>query len=102
MINVDHGILPACTKEVKSDLNLDDANLGLLGSLVYAGLVLGKIILKIKFFVGSLFAMPIFNFCNTKFVLIVCLLLNSIALIMFTVTNEYYVLVLSRIFVGFF
>jgi len=42
MINVDHGILPACTKEVKSDLGLDDANLGLLGSLVYAGLVIGK------------------------------------------------------------
>eukprot|EP00347_Sterkiella_histriomuscorum_P017387 403349579 len=91
MINVDHGILPACTKEVKRDLHLDNANLGLLGSLVYAGLVL-----------GSLFAMPVFNYCNTKFVLIVCLLLNSIALIMFTVTNEYYVLVLSRICVGFF
>ena len=42
MINVDHGILPACTKEVKRDLHLDNANLGLLGSLVYAGLVLGN------------------------------------------------------------
>lgn len=42
MINVDHGILPACTKEVKRDLHLDNANLGLLGSLVYVGLVLGK------------------------------------------------------------
>ena len=42
MINVDHGILPACTKEVKRDLDLDNANLGLLGSLVYAGLVIGK------------------------------------------------------------
>ena len=41
MINVDHGILPACTKEVKEDLNLDNANLGLLGSLVYLGLVIG-------------------------------------------------------------
>lgn len=42
MINVDHGILPACTKEVKRDLDLDNANLGLLGSLVYVGLVLGN------------------------------------------------------------
>ena len=41
MINVDHGILPACTTEVKEDLQLDNANLGLLGSLVYAGLVIG-------------------------------------------------------------
>lgn len=42
MINVDHGILPACTQEVKDDLGLDNANLGLLGSLVYLGLVIGK------------------------------------------------------------
>lgn len=43
MINVDHGILPACTTELREDLHLDNANLGLLGSLVYAGLVLGKL-----------------------------------------------------------
>jgi hypothetical protein len=46
--------------------------------------------------------MPVFNYCNTKFVLIVCLLLNSVSLIMFTLTNQYYVLVLSRMSVGFF
>ncbi|CDW89605.1 major facilitator superfamily protein [Stylonychia lemnae] len=91
MINVDHGILPACTKEVKKDLHLDDANLGLLGSLVYAGLV-----------IGSLFAMPIFNYGNTKFVLIVCLLLNSFALLLFTLTDKYSMLVISRVSVGFF
>jgi hypothetical protein len=46
--------------------------------------------------------MPIFNYCNTKFVLIVCLLCNCGALILFTVSNEYYILVLSRVLVGFF
>ncbi len=46
MINVDHGILPASTQQVKDDLHLDNANLGLLGSLVYAGLVIGKSITK--------------------------------------------------------
>jgi hypothetical protein len=42
MINMDHGILPACTAEVRDDLDLDSADLGLLGSLVYLGLVIGK------------------------------------------------------------
>jgi len=100
MINVDHGILPACTKEVKEDLNLDNANLGLLGSLVYLGLVLGNFYLFES--IGSLSSVPIFNYCNTKFVLIVCMLCNCGSLILFTISNEYYVLVLSRIMVGFF
>lgn len=89
MINVDHGILPACTTEVKEDLQLDNANLGLLGSLVYAGLVIGNISISILIvsYLGSLFSMPVFNYCNTKFVLITCLLLNSAALVLFTLTN---------------
>lgn len=47
-------------------------------------------------------AMPVFNFCNTKFVLIVCLFLNSFSLLLFTFTNNFYVLSLSRMLVGFF
>jgi hypothetical protein len=43
MINVDHGILPACTAEVRDDLMLNNADLGLIGSIVYLGLVIGKI-----------------------------------------------------------
>ena len=41
MVNMDHGILPACTAEVRKDIGLDDASLGFLGSIVYLGLVLG-------------------------------------------------------------
>jgi MFS family permease len=87
---------------VKEDLKLDNANLGLLGSLVYGGLVIGKISNNKDNVIGSLFAMPVFNYCNTKFVLITCLLLNSASLLLFTVSNIYYVLVLSRVLVGFF
>ena len=42
MINIDHGILPAATTPLRQELGLDDLNLGLIGSLVYLGLVLGK------------------------------------------------------------
>jgi hypothetical protein len=42
MINMDHGIIPACTTEIMEDLDIDSADLGLLGSLVYLGLVIGN------------------------------------------------------------
>jgi hypothetical protein len=41
MINFDHGIIPAATTALKEDLKISNVNLGLLGSLVYLGLVLG-------------------------------------------------------------
>ena len=41
MVNVDHGILPAATTEVRKDLGLNNVDLGILGSLVYLGLVGG-------------------------------------------------------------
>jgi uncharacterized membrane protein len=46
--------------------------------------------------------MPVFSYCNTKFVIIVCLILNSGALLMFTVSTNFYVLATSRLLVGFF
>ena len=42
MINMDHGILPACTEEVRKDIGLDNVDLGILGSIVYLGLVIGN------------------------------------------------------------
>jgi len=40
--NCDHGILPAGAVGIKEDLNLDNAQYGLLGSIVFAGLTFGK------------------------------------------------------------
>ena len=42
LINVDHGSLPAATLNLKNDLELDNVGLGVLGSLVYLGLTVGK------------------------------------------------------------
>lgn len=91
MINVDHGILPASTTELKHDLNLNNVNIGLLGSLVYLGLVL-----------GSVFAMPVFKYCNAKLVIILCIFCNAGALMMFTMSEDFYILACSRLLVGFF
>jgi hypothetical protein len=43
LINFDHGIIPAVTTEIKSELLLTDLDLGILGSAVYAGLLLGSV-----------------------------------------------------------
>ena len=44
LINVDHGTIPAATVVMKEDLDLDNVSLGILGSLVFLGLALGKIL----------------------------------------------------------
>ena len=41
IINMDHGTIPSATSEIKSDLDIDDGSLGIFGSLVYLGNILG-------------------------------------------------------------
>lgn len=101
MLNVDHGIFPACTEEVREDIGLDNTAIGFMGSIVYLGLVVGKLI-KTLSYLGSLVAIPVLNYCNAKFVLSVCLLFNAASLFLFTVSTNYYVFLLSRFMVGFF
>ena len=42
MVNLDHGIFPACTEEVRQDIGIPNTALGIMGSIVYLGLVVGK------------------------------------------------------------
>lgn len=44
VVNMDHGVIPACTWELKSQLQVDDLFIGILGSLVFAGLMIGSIV----------------------------------------------------------
>ena len=39
LINLDHGILPACTSEMKKHFDMNETELGFLGSIVYLGIV---------------------------------------------------------------
>ena len=41
IVNMDHGTIPAATSEIKYDLNINDDTLGIFGSLVYFGNLLG-------------------------------------------------------------
>ena len=40
--NIDHGALPAGSTAIREDMNMDNAQYGFLGSIVFGGLALGK------------------------------------------------------------
>ncbi len=100
MVNLDHGIFPACTEEVRQDVGIPNTALGIMGSIVYLGLVVG--IQTSMTCLGSMCAIPVLNNMNTKFVLIICLLANCASLFLFTVTSTFEIYLLSRFLVGFF
>ena len=43
LINVDHGVMPAGSIVIKEDLEINNTEYGLLGSIVFVGLTVGSI-----------------------------------------------------------
>ena len=91
LVNLDHGIIPAATKEIKADLGITEAELGLMGSVVYAG-----------FLVGSAFSGAIFQNYNTKCIVVAVVSLYILSLLIFPITTLPFLLGCSRFLVGFF
>ena len=89
--NVDMGILPAGSTAIKKDFKLDNAQFGSLGSVVYFGQTL-----------GSALSSVVLRSCNPKYVLIVCITLNIISLIVFTLTDIFPILMVCRMLTGVF
>lgn len=85
----DHGIIPAMNTEIKKEFDFTNIEMGALGSSVYAGNV-----------IGSLFAMPLFNYYPTKPILVFCLASQILALSIFTVCTTFHYLALTRILTG--
>lgn len=52
--------------------------------------------------IGAIFAIPVFHHMNAKLVLVTCLILNSAGLALITISQNYYIFLLSRFLVGFF
>lgn len=91
LVNVDHGAIPASTVILRRELHLDNVALGVIGSLVYLGLVL-----------GSISAGPIFTAYSPKWVVTVTLIISCIFLYFFTVAEIPIVLSFCRVGCGFF
>ena len=91
VINIDHGVMPAGAIVIKQDLGESNTEYGLLGSIVFAGLV-----------VGSLAATFMYRNFDNRFVLASVLFLNALTQVAFTLTEIYFMLILCRFMAGFF
>ena len=91
LMNFDHGIVPAATEQLRNYLDLTDSELGLFGSFVFIGVI-----------IGSLISLTIINTFNRKYILMVCLVLCGFSLFLFTVTKQYALLCIDRVIVGVF
>ena len=88
-VNIDMGILPACTVIIMKELQLDKTWFGFLGSVVYLGQV-----------IGSAIASGVLQKCNPKVFLSTCLFLNIITLFLFTMTDIYPLMAFCRMLTG--
>ena len=91
LINIDHGVMPAGSIVIKDDLDINNTEYGLLGSIVFIGLT-----------IGSIAATYLFQNYNTKYTLMTIMTLNGLSQAIFTMTKHYLLLCLSRFLTGFF
>ena len=91
LMMIDMGILPACTVKMQDELKIANGPFGMLGSMVYLGQTIGSFLAT--FFLQK---MP------TKLILSSCLILNTSSLILFTLTDIYWIIALCRVLTGLF
>lgn len=89
LISMDHGSIPASINELRQQLTSYDQSIGLFGSLVYFGNIIGSMIF--------------FYYINTfdrKLLLLISLVGNTICLFTFVVVENIPFLFLNRVLVG--
>ena len=89
LINIDRGAIPAATKEIKEKNHISNAELGMIGSLLYFGLI-----------IGSLSGGYFFSKYSSKWLVILSLYAFSFFIYSFTLFESYTGLYLSRIGCG--
>ena len=89
-VNIDHGAIPAATKNIKENLQINDTQLGFLGSLVFVGLA-----------IGALSASFIFGKIRYKYLLALGFIGNGAGLYLFATSTLQYLLMLARFLSGF-
>ena len=90
-VNFDHGAIPALTTAIKNDLDLNQQELGSLGSLVFFGNL-----------AGSVCAAFVLSKMNYKLLLLISYIGNASGLFVFSYYKNYSVQCFSRFFSGFF
>ena len=87
--NIDHGGIPALTKSLKEELDIGNQGLGMLGSLVFFGLVL-----------GSISATFLFDRIKYRTLLSLSFFGNSIGLLLFGYAKYFPIVCFSRLLTG--
>ena len=92
VINIDHGVLPACYQQIQAKLKMNELQYGILGSFVFGGLMLGSFVSTGVYSKGH----------YIKPVLISSLILAATCLVLFVLTNSYTFSLFLRGATGFF
>ena len=87
---LDNGYMPACTLTFKEEMQLSNSYFGFIGSAVFMGQA-----------VGSFIASSVLQKVSPKYALAFCLCLNIASLVLFTMTENYAVLIIMRALTGF-
>lgn len=90
LINMDHGTIPAASNEIKSDLRINDAELGSFGSFVYLGNLIGALVLS-----------RLIDIVNRKKLTFLFSIICCILLFTFISSSILWYLYLNRVLVGF-
>lgn len=85
------GIIPAIGLTLKDDHLLTNVQLGTLGSLIYAGGV-----------VGSLISMPCYNYFRTRNVVMASIILQIVSLVVFMTSKSFVQMAIARFMAGVF
>lgn len=89
LLNMDHGTIPAATKEIQNDLQINELILGSFGSLVYLGNL-----------IGALFLTKIIDVFNRRVLTIGSILLNCLLMGIFINSTSITFLFTCRIVIG--
>ena len=90
LVNLDRGAIPAATTEIKEKIKISNAQLGMIGSLLFLGLIL-----------GSLTGGYIFSKYSSKWIVILSLFVFCFFLYSFTILESYGGMYLCRVGCGF-
>ena len=91
IVNMDHGILPACSFELKEELGVEELFIGFLGSVVFGGILL-----------GSLASGYVFSNYSCKKVLIYSMVGLNAGFLAFPLSSSKLLMTVSRFVTGFF
>jgi MFS family permease len=97
----DQGIIPALNTTLKKEFSFTSVQLGKLGSIVYVGAVTGNFKSLLTVIVGSAVSMKLFESLPSRVVIFGSMMLQCLALALFTVSIDYNWQMFARFLSGF-